>query len=77
MIDSTSKPVTHIRLDPEFYFSLVSDRKLQRTNEELQEQVDSLQIQATHLQTRSLSRHFLIISLVCFPSLFISVFSCR
>lgn len=27
-------------------------RKLQRTNEELQEQVDGLQIQATHLQTR-------------------------
>lgn len=28
------------------------NRKLQRTNEELQEQVDGLQIQATHLQTR-------------------------
>lgn len=42
-------------------FFVAINRKLQRTNEELQEQVDGLQIQATHLQTRL--PFFLLISL--------------
>lgn len=33
-------------------------RKLQRANEELQEQIDSLQIQTTHLQTRLVGELF-------------------